>query len=655
MEQSILAGGLTLLAVAIVAVTAFRRLGLPPILGYLTVGLVCGPYGFGWVAMDEHTQFLGEIGIVFLLFSIGLEFSVPLLFSMRRDLLGVGGLQVAGGTLAGFGIALGFGLPWQGAVILGAATALSSTAIVLKQLGEQLELHQRHGRLSVGILLFQDLAAIPFLVVIPILAADQGDLFWPLGAALLKGVVAFALIWFLGRRILPGILHTAARAASTELFTLTALFLALATAWLTSLFGLSLALGAFLSGMLLGETAYRHQVENDVRPFRDLLMGLFFVIVGMKLDYWALTEMWWQTLTLIVGITLGKGILIASLVHGIGLARNVALRVGIVLGHGGEFGIALLALALAQGLLDSASVQPVLAAMIASMLLAPVLVRHNAGITHWLLARQSTPELPSEAAELEHSASELRDHVIIAGFGRLGQNLATFLRKLGIPYLALDLDPDLIHQARMAGEPVYYGDCSRRATLAAARVHSARALVVSFDQPKAVAATVDALRELPSRPAVLVRTRDQRALESLWATGADVVIAEPLEASLALAQHLLRRLDYAESDLAPLLESMRRDSFRELRRVFYGQEAMQGSEGQARLETLILPPNAHAVQRTLTELALGDFGVELVAIRRSGIRGDQPLADTRLMPGDALLLEGPAEGLERAIARLLGG
>ncbi len=655
MEHNILPDILLLLAIAIVAVTAFRRLGLPPILGYLSVGLVVGPHGFDWLPFDDLIQFLGELGIVFLLFTIGLEFSLPLLLSMRRDLLGVGGLQVAGGTLAGFAIAISFGAPWPTALVLGGATALSSTAIVLKQLSEQLELHQRHGRLSVGILLFQDLAAIPFLVMIPILASDQTSLTMPLLLALVKGVAVFVLIWFLGRRVLPKVLHATARSRSTELFALTALFLALATAWLTALFGLSMALGAFLAGMLLGETAYRHQVEADVRPFRDLLLGLFFVTVGMALDVRLLPAMWLETTVLIVGITLGKGLLIFVLVRGIGLARSVALRVGIILGHTGEFGVALLALAIGQGLLDRTAAQPVLAAMIVSMLVAPVLVRHNRQLASRLVPREEVPEAVTEAARLRDAAGDLADHVILGGFGRLGQNLAALLRKLGVPYVALDLDADVIRQARTAGEPVFYGDCSRRATLLAASLARARALVITFDEPHVVHRTLDAVRSLESEVDVLVRTRDDNDLEALHARGVEVVVPETLEASLALAHHLLRRLDYAEADLEPLLESVRQDSYRELRRTFHGRDEDTAKSSGTRLQTLVLPAKAYAVTRRLADLGLGDFGVVVVAIRRSGIRGDEPLAETRLMAGDALVLEGTQQALEVAMTRLLAG
>ncbi|MDJ0740665.1 MAG: cation:proton antiporter, partial [Gammaproteobacteria bacterium] len=438
MEHTVLNDILILLAVAIVTVTLFRRLGLPAILGYLCVGLIAGPYGFGWLVFDDVILFLGELGIVFLLFSIGLEFSLPLLLGMRRYLLGVGSVQVAGGTLAGFMVAQAFGVDWRGALVFGAAAALSSTAIVLTQLAEQNELQERHGRIGVGILLFQDLAAVPFLVIIPLLADTSASLTWPLVLALLKGTFAFLLIWFTGRRLLPGLLHGITRVGSRELFVLTVLFLALATAWLTQWFGLSLAMGAFLAGMLLSETAYRHQIEADARPFRDLLLGLFFVTVGMELDYQLLPSMWFETLVLLLGITFGKGLLIIALVWSARMGTAPALRTGLILGHGGEFGIALLALALGRDVLSHETAQPVLAAMIISMLIAPVVVRHNRAIAARLLAGRGEP-LAADAMDARQHTRELFDHIVIAGFGRLGQNLAVILRKLDIPYIALDL------------------------------------------------------------------------------------------------------------------------------------------------------------------------------------------------------------------------
>jgi CPA2 family monovalent cation:H+ antiporter-2 len=645
---------LILLAVAIVTVTLFRRLGLPAILGYLSVGLIAGPYGFGWLVFDDVILFLGELGIVFLLFSIGLQFSLPLLLSMRRYLLGIGSVQVAGGTLAGFLIAQAFGVDWRGALVFGAAAALSSTAVVLTQLSEQNELQERHGRLAVGMLLFQDLAAVPFLVIIPLLANTAASLAVPLVLALLKGTLAFVVIWYLGRRLLPSLLHGITRAGSRELFTLTVLFLALATAWLTEMSGLSLAMGAFLAGMLLSETIYRHQIEADARPFRDLLLGFFFVTVGMELDYQLLPEMWLETLVLLLGITLGKGVMVVALVWAAKMGLPAALRAGVVLGHGGEFGIALLALALAQGVLSHQTAQPVLAAMIISMLIAPMLVRHNRQLVEHLVAG-SSGGLAGDAIDVEGHAPSMRDHVIIAGFGRLGQNLAVILRKLDTPYLALDLDAGVIRQARLAGEPVFYGDCTHRAILEHAALPHARVMVITFDEVNAVSQTLAAAQAVHATTDILVRTRDDRHYEALLDKGAREVIPETLEASLALAGHLLRRLDYAEADIQPLLGSIRRDGYHSLRTTFAVGEDTQRASARPGLQTVCITEHTAAVGRRLGELGLDTVGVRVVAIRRRGIRGDEPLADTRLRPNDAVVLEGTIGQLDRARQLLFKG
>ena len=654
MAHTILSDVLILLAVAIVTVTIVRRLGLPAILGYLCVGLIAGPHGFGWLAFDDVIRFFGELGIVFLLFSIGLEFSLPLLLSLRRYLLGTGSIQVAGGTLAGFIIARAFGVEWPGALVLGAATALSSTAIVLTQLGEQHELQERHGRLALGILLFQDLAAVPFLVIIPLLAGDAERLAMPLALALLKGGIAFVVIWFVGRRLLPRLLHGVTRAASRELFTLTVLFIALMTAWLTAVSGLSLAMGAFLAGMLLGETVYRHQIVADARPFKDLLMGLFFVTVGMELDYRLLPDMWLETVILLLGITFGKGALIYLLVRAAELGHRAATRTALLLGHGGEFGIALLALALAQGVLSHAAAQPVLAAMIVSMLIAPLLVRHNRWLADRLAPVATDVPSPAITEDVAQQASHSEDHVVIAGFGRIGQNLATFLRKLGVPYVALDLDADVIRRAVLAGEPVMYGDSGHAEVLAGAGLARARVLVTTFDDQDSVTHTLAACRSLDTGCEVLVRTRNDRHLEYLIAQGASAVIPESLEAAIALARHLLRHLDYAEADIQPLLDSIRRDRYHALRSTFASGDETRRT-GTLRLETFVIADRAHAAGHRLDELGLDALGVRVVAIRRRGIRGDQPLHATRLLPGDALVLEGTTQQLDGAQRRLAVG
>lgn len=656
MEHGYLDEVLILFGLAIVLVALLRRLHLPPILGYLAVGLIAGPHGFGWLAFDEVTYFLGELGIVFLLFTIGLEFSWPLLLSMRKELFGVGSLQVAGGAVAGMAIALAFGESWQAALIFGAATAMSSTAIVLKQLAEQMELSAHHGRLSVGILLFQDLAAIPFLIMIPILAAGGSNLAPALGAALLKGLAVLLLVILVGRRVLPIILHHSAAARSGELFTLTALFVTLATAWLTGLFGLSLALGAFLAGMLLSETAYRHQVESDVRPFRDLLLGLFFVAVGMELDYRLLPQVWLETTVLTLGIVVGKGLLIVLLVRGMGHDLGMALRTGITLGHGGEFGIALLALALAEGLIDHRTVQPVLAAMIISMLIAAMLVRANGPIVRRLAPRAFLRGAAGESHALRAGAEGLDRHVIIAGFGRVGQNVAALLRILNVDYIALDLSPDVVREACDAGEPVYFGNATHRGVLGAAGMRRAQALLVSFDEPQAVERVLRTAQAINPDIYTVLRARRDRDYEALIAGGADAVVPEALEASMAVAGQLLRGVGFAESDIEPLIERIREDRYRQLRRFYHGAESSPtAATHRNRLRTLVLPAHVCAVESQLSELGLEELGVKVVALRRGGVRSEQPTAEMRLQPGDALVLEGSPKALQRAERELLAG
>ncbi|MGH8502721.1 MAG: cation:proton antiporter, partial [Gammaproteobacteria bacterium] len=388
MANAVLQDAIMLLALSVLAVALLRRFHLPPIVGYLSVGVVAGPPVLGWLQESAATRSLGEIGVIFLLFTLGLELPLNQLKNMRGALLGLGGAQVLIGTLSGTAIAWALGIPVEGALIMGGALAMSSTAIATRQLMDQLELQQRHGQLALAVLLFQDFAAVPFIVVIPILATD-GPLAAPLLLALVQAVAAFAIMLTLGRWGLRPLLREIAASRAAELFTLTTLLIALTAAWITHLLGLSLALGAFLAGMLLAETEFRHQIDSDIRPFRDVLLGLFFVTVGMQLDLARLAPAWGWVLLLLAGIVLGKGVLIALLTRMAGYGPEVAARTGMVLAQGGEFGIALVTLAVGAGLVSAGDTQPVLAALILSMALAPVVVRHNARLARLLPSRMS--------------------------------------------------------------------------------------------------------------------------------------------------------------------------------------------------------------------------------------------------------------------------
>ena len=555
-----MAPAILLLITAVVSVALFRRIGLPPILAYLFIGMTLGPHALNWFSAGEEARLLGEIGVAFLLFAIGLEFSLPQFWAMRRALLGLGGAQVLAGTVSGAIIAWLIGIAWGPALIVGGALAMSSTAIVVKQLTDQFELQQPHGRLALGILLFQDLAAVPFLVVIPILAAGAGQtLLAPLLLALLKSAVAFAIMLTAGRYLLRPLFHEVANARSAELFTLTVLLVSLLAAWLTSELGLSLALGAFLAGMMLSETEYRHQIETDIRPFRDVLLGLFFVTVGMELELALLPSLWYWIVLLVLGLVFGKGLLIAALTWAIGHPPKTALRTGMVLGHGGEFGFALLALALHTGLLEHAASQPIIAAVVITMLIAPVLVRHSGQVVQALWP--DTPPSSTQAAGIAAATQSKGEHVIICGFGRVGFSTAGFLRDEGFDYVGLDLDPLRVKQAWEDGKPVFYGDASRREILLAAGLRRARALVISFDDARKTLHILQVARSLRKDIPILVRARDDANLHQFLRAGATEVVPETLEASLMLATQLLLLLEVSPEKIADCTQAVRQGRY----------------------------------------------------------------------------------------------
>ncbi len=659
MGASVFDAILVLLAVAVVAVAAFRKFNLPPILAYLFVGMLVGPYALNWIPESDGTLFLAEFGVVFLLFTIGLEFSLPQLLAMRREVLGLGGGQVAFTALVAGGVAWLFGMPLTAAFVIGGVLAMSSTAIVIKQLTEQLEVSSRHGRYSVGVLLFQDVAVIPFLIVIPVLAGDSNaSISTELGLALLKGLFVIGVMLAIGHWLLRPLFHIIASQRSSELFTLAALLFALAAAWLTHLFGLSFALGAFIAGMLLGETEFRHQVEADIRPFRDVLLGLFFVTIGMMLDLAALPAIIHWVLLLVVAIIVFKVVLVTALSRLLGASQGVSLRTGIVLAQGGEFGLVLLSLALVEGLLDPAASQVVLAAIIITMVLAPFLIASNGTIVKRFYSDSYLRNRESQVTEMEEQSEHLDQHVVICGYGRIGQNIARFLDQEGFNYIALDLDPVRVRDARAAGEQVFYGDSTHIENLGAAGIGRAKVLVISFDDYSRSMKILEQVKRLWPELPVLVRTRDDANLDGLQQAGATEVVPETLEASLMLASHLLLLLNVPVSRIVRSVQEVRSSRYQMLRGFFHGQEAEsleQAPSFRERLQSVELPEAAYAVGRTLGALKLREAGVIVTAVRRGGIKGQQPQPDMVLQAEDILVLYGTPEDLAHAETKLLQG
>lgn len=659
MHYGILTEILVLLAGSVVAVVAFRHFRLPSILAYLCVGVIIGPHGLALMANGENMHLLAEFGVVFLLFTVGLEFSLAQLVAMRREVLGIGGLQVLSATLVVGLIGWWMGLSPEAAIALGGIFAMSSTAIVIKQLSEQVELDSRHGRTAVGVLLFQDIAVVPFLIFVPAaVGVGSGNLTWELTQALLQGIAIVALMLAAGHWLLRPVFTFITAYRSAELFTLTILLLTLAAAWLTHLFGLSLALGAFVAGMMLGETEFKHQVEVDIRPFRDVLLGLFFVTIGMVLDIGVVVGNLHWILLLLVAISAFKIISIIGIARWFGLSQDAALRSGLVLGQGGEFGLALLMLALSSGLFSQELAQLVVATLVLSMVIAPFLITHNQWLAKRLVADSYTQSLATDMGDVALSAGGLHDHVIICGYGRTGQNVARILATQGFEYVALDMNALIVREAKAAGDRVSYGDSTHSEILMAAGLERARSMVISYNDDAAAEKILSHTRAIRPDLPVLVRTTNDSGLERLQQAGATEVVPDTLEAALMLASHVLFILKVPVSEILKSIQSIRSSRYAMLREFFHGQTTNSLSTEASfreRLHSVTLPPNAYAVGKRIDQLALSQLSVDVSALRRRGIRGENPASDTLLLEGDTLVLVGNQENLLRAESLLLQG
>ena len=649
---------LFLLLASVVGVVLFRSLNLPPMLGYLTVGIVVGPHALGLAPNAERAQNLAEFGVVFLMFSIGLEFSLAKLRAMRTLVFGLGLLQVLGtvgvSVLVGSLVEHWMHVTWQGSIALGGALAMSSTAIVSKMLAERLEIETEHGRNIFGVLLFQDLAVVPLLIVIAALGGDSHDLAKTLGIAALKIVVALSLLLFVGQRFMTRWFNVVARRRSQELFVLNLLLVTLGAAFVTDKFGLSLALGAFIAGMLIAETPYRHQVEEDIKPFRDVLLGLFFVTTGMLLDPRVLIAHPLLVLAFLIAPVLLKIVMITGLARLFGATPGVAMRTGLGLAQAGEFGFVLLNLILDKHLVDAALLQSILAAMLLSMLAAPFLIQNADRI----VLRLSSTEWMQQSLQMTRIATQsLRQnaHVIICGYGRAGQNLARMLEHEGLSYVALDLDPDRVAAAAAAGESVVFGDAARRESLVAAGIHRAAAVAVTYANTPSALRVLHNVHELEPALPVIVRTVDDADLEKLLAAGATEVIPEIVEGSLMLASHTLVLMGVPMRRVVRRVEELRDARYSLLRGYFHGADDPADDDGhdQVRLQSVAVDGNADAVGRTLEELGLASMGVEVTAIRRHGIRGVEPGPETKLRAADILVLRGLPDALSVAEERLL--
>jgi CPA2 family monovalent cation:H+ antiporter-2 len=657
------------LIAAVIGVVVCRSLKLPPMLGYLAVGMAIGPNALALAKDSAGVQYLAEFGVVFLMFVIGLDFSLSKLKSMRTLVFGLGSSQV---VLTMLGAAAGnalltlivgwtghrWGVGWQSALALGGALAMSSTAIVVKLMSERLELESEHGRRVLGVLLFQDLAVVPLLVLIPALGdSADGDASWvwlrTLAIAGFKGAAIVALLVTIGPRLMRKWLTVVARRKSEELFMLNLLLMTLGLAWLTEHAGLSLALGAFLAGMLIAETEFQHQVEVDIRPFQDVLLGLFFITIGMKLNWRNVLDHWQLVLVLTTVPVLFKAGLVSLLAKVFGAPTGVALRTGLYLAQAGEFGFVLLKLAQENGLMPPRMNSPILTAMILSMLATPFIIQYSNRIVlklssnDWLLQSVAMTTIAKRSINAE-------SHVIICGYGRSGQNLARLLEGEHIPYIALDLDPDRVRQATAAGQSVVFGDAARLQSLQAAGLNRAAAVVVSYHDTSSALRILQIVRQHAPKLPVVVRTMDDADLEKLQAAGATEVVPEAIEGSLMLASQALALLGVPIKRVIRLVQAQRAARYGLLRGYFHGADDDSVDDMQlVRLQSLPLTHESACVGQTLAQLQPLMNGVSAVSLRRATGSVVTPQDHLVLQAGDTLVLSGLPEHLARAEHLLL--
>ena len=632
-----------LLVCSVVFLTVFKYLKLSATIAYFAVGILLGPSGVGILYDSDSIRHFVEFGIVFLMFSIGLEFSLPKLNSMRGILFGLGGAQVFITLATTFFVSRLFGLDLAMAFVIGSALTMSSTAIVSKILIERIDLNSRHGRLSIGILLFQDIAVIPILILLPALsspAIDINNLFIPI---FLKIAVLLSILFWLGKPIINFWFGLVAQQKSRELFVLNVLMVTMFFAYLTHLAGLSYALGAFLAGMLISETRYRYQVESDIASFRDILLGLFFISVGMMLNLNIFIEYLWIIITIFIGYSLFKATLIALLTKVFKYEFGVGIRTGIILGQAGEFSFVILALAKEQNIIGGDILQIILSVCLLSMICAPFLIPYNGRIARFL-SKSYIKNSQKNIDKINDIGHDLSDHVILCGYGRSGQFLGRFLKEEHIPFIAIDMDLNRVNDASNAGELVMYGDASRRVVLNAAGIKNCKAVIITYADDRASSKVLTVVRETYLDLPVIVRTADESSIALLQKEGATEVVPEVLEGSLMLGSHALMVLGIPLGRIVKKTRSFRSERYSMFRGYFKGSTDISDDfSGQEQLElhSIEVRRNPLLMGSKLENVRFEDFNIQIQYLRRPNmLENIDPRPDIILDDGDILVILG---------------
>lgn len=645
---------LFLMLVAVLAVWLFKRIHLPPILAYLACGIVAGPSVLGVYSDPDSMHFFAELGIVFLLFSLGLEFSLPKMLAMRHLVFGVGLGQTVVTTLVFMMLAILFGLEPIPAFVIGGMAALSSTAIVIKQTSEMGILNTGRAQMAVSILLFQDIAVVPFLIIIPLLAGvGEQSMSMAIALAVFKGILVLIILLAVGKWILPRVFSEVARTRTDELFVLTTILVALMAAGLTHAFGLSMALGAFLAGMMLGESQYRHQLEADIRPFRDILMGLFFITIGMRLELSLFViNLHWILIGLVVLIVL-KILLIRASAWAFKAPSQDAWASGIKLCQMGEFSFVIAALATDHNVLSNEIASVMMSIGILSMAITPYLVENSHRLSG-LIVRGKEPQNDSF---IPHDEG-VSDHVLIFGFGRVGQSVSRLLKIEAINYVVVDSDPIRVQESRSAGEHIYFGDVRNKDILRAVGIDKAKMAILTFDEHSNAMHVIDSVVALNPDLPIVVRTRKDYHLEELYMAGASQVVPEILEGSLMLVSQVLHLSGVPMSRILKRVRKERKEHYRHMHGFFPGETTEISYGKQDKLEfmhAVVLTSDAHAVGKTITDLNIENMRVSVKGLRRDNKEVADPDSNMQLKVNDVLVISGKPRRVERAERILLEG
>jgi CPA2 family monovalent cation:H+ antiporter-2 len=647
---------ISLMAIAVFLVWLFKRFSLPPILAYLVAGVVTGPELLKLFTQPDDMHLAAEVGIVFLLFSLGLEFSLARMVAMRRLVFGAGTGQMLFTTAVFAALGLALGQSVTASIIIGACVALSSTAIVIKTIDEQGKLNTQRSQLAVSILLFQDIAVVPLLIVIPLLATTTDtSISLEILFALVKGVVAVVLLLSIGRWLLPRIFNEVAKTRTDELFVLSTILIALLAAGATYALGLSMALGAFLAGMMLSESQYRHQLEADIRPFRDILMGLFFITVGMKLEL----SIFFSNIPLIL---LGLAALLIIKVAMVRVSAWItnsdpqdAWAAGIKLAQMGEFSFVIVALALENALITSTQSSILVSIGLLSMAITPWLITKSGPIAAVL----SGNKLAKQAGQNNQiNSDKLKDHIVILGFGRVGQSVARMLKLEALNYIVIDTDPIRVQESRTAGEPILFGDVSQNDILKKANIQQAKQAIITFDEHSKALKVINSIKHINPEVGILVRTRKDYEMQDLYDAGALQVVPEIQEGSLMLISQVLHYSGIPMSRILKRIRNERKQGYQHMHGFYPGETTEITYETSDKLEfmhAIVISEDAFAVNKSLADLEIARRRVKVIAIRRNGIEQQAPSEESVVLAGDVLVISGKPRRVERIENFLLVG